>query len=358
MEGMNKLQYNEKGLPPCCPKRTASKSSPFSVMASTPGSFQVWKKPYFMNHGGSGASSSGGTKSYFSHFDPKTTILPMVNDLNYKKSQNPSPPSDKNPMPSGDNINSAKKTQPGSAALTRLYRNIDPNMDPKRLRRIISNRVSAQKSRLRKLQYLTDMERKVKFLEAQICVLNPQVEIYKNHQRRLEIEQERLNQCMATYRNNNMLRDVEIEENKAEVTRLRQLHLTQLQERMKAQNRMPFWQSAGMNEMAMPGINRSGLETMFFINSNQGQYGENTEEMNGVKQLKLKKLAAETTGVDWLNMNLMQPQNSGQMLMMPGWELGLPVQMPSQPQPPPKEDINLNLGGIEQIHSLNVGQNF
>ncbi|KAJ0083562.1 hypothetical protein Patl1_31052 [Pistacia atlantica] len=337
MEGMNKLQYNEKGLPPCCPKRTASKSSPFSVMASASlplisGSFQVWKKPYFMNHGGSGASSSGGTKSYFSYFDPKTTILPMVNDLNYKKSQNPSPPSDKNPMPSGDNINSARKTQPGSAALTRLYRNIDPNMDPKRLRRIISNRVSAQKSRLKKLQYLTDMERKVKFLQAQICVLNPQVEIYKNHHRRLEMEQERLNHRMATYRNNTMLRDAEIEENKAEVTRLRQLHLTQLQERMKAQNRMPFWQSAGMNEMVMPGINRSGLETMFFINSNQG--------------------------VDWLNMNLMKPQNSGQMLMMPGWELGLPVQMPSQPQPPPKEDINLNLGGIEQIHSLNVGQNF
>lgn len=86
--------------------------------------------------------------------------------------------------------------------------------------------------------------------------------------------------------------------------------------------------------------------------------------MNGVKQLKLKQLAAEcgdevaeTKGIDWLNMNLMQPQNPGQMLMMPGWELGLPVQ--SQPQePPPKEDMNLNLGGIEQILSLNVGQNF
>lgn len=132
MAGMNELQNNENGLPPSYPKSTASRSSAISVGVSaihplTPGSLQGWMKPRFMNPGGSGAGSSGGTKPYFSHFDPKTTTLPMVSDLNNQKSQNPFLRSDKNPMPTGDNINSAK-TQPVSAAL-------DPKMEGKRLRR-------------------------------------------------------------------------------------------------------------------------------------------------------------------------------------------------------------------------------
>lgn len=139
MEGINKLQNNGKGLPPCYPKSTASRSSSFSAKASaslpsTLDAFQVWKKSYFMNHGGREASSSGGTKSYFSHFGPKTIYSPLVNDLNDKNIQNPSPPSDKNTMACDADVNSAK-TQPGRAALPRFYRDIDPNMDPKKLRR-------------------------------------------------------------------------------------------------------------------------------------------------------------------------------------------------------------------------------
>ena len=107
----------------------------------------------------------------------------------------------------------------------------------------MSNRLSAQKSRTKKLQYVTEMERKVKALEvtwpldyiyiykhifkiinflytprssifrpfvymqAQISVLSPQVALYKNHQRFLQLEQKSLSQQMSVYTNNKILRD-------------------------------------------------------------------------------------------------------------------------------------------------------
>lgn len=108
----------------------------------------------------------------------------------------------------------------------------------------------------------------------------------------LEMEHKKLNQRMATYTNNTMLRNgnqpikvslcvhvvskpndklfsffnfffpfpAEIEANKAERTRLLQLHQTQQQERIQTQIMMPFWESAGLAEMVIPSIYRSGQE--------------------------------------------------------------------------------------------------
>ncbi|KAG2262860.1 hypothetical protein Bca52824_069939 [Brassica carinata] len=42
----------------------------------------------------------------------------------------------------------------------RLRQNIDPAMDPKKLKRFVSNRVAAQKSRWKKLQYVDDLVKK------------------------------------------------------------------------------------------------------------------------------------------------------------------------------------------------------
>ncbi|KAL2511261.1 Uncharacterized protein Adt_16861 [Abeliophyllum distichum] len=50
-------------------------------------------------------------------------------------------------------------------------RKLDPNMDPKRLRRTISNRLSAQRSRLRIVHYIHVMEKIVKDLQYPIYII-------------------------------------------------------------------------------------------------------------------------------------------------------------------------------------------
>lgn len=61
----------------------------------------------------------------------------------------------------------------------------------------------------------------------------------------------------------------EIEENKAEVTRLWQLHLAQ-QQKMQGQIMLPVWEP-GLDEMIMnSGLFRNGLQQMVYENPNQG----------------------------------------------------------------------------------------
>ncbi|XP_010535364.1 PREDICTED: transcription factor HY5 isoform X2 [Tarenaya hassleriana] len=79
----------------------------------------------------------------------------------------------------------------------RLRHNIDYDMDPRKLKRVISNRVSAQKSRIKKLQYVADLEKKHKELEMQVAVLRPQVATAREHKRFAEMEQRDLNLRIA-----------------------------------------------------------------------------------------------------------------------------------------------------------------
>jgi hypothetical protein len=52
---------------------------------------------------------------------------------------------------------------------------LDPNIDPKRVERILANRQSAQRSRVRKLQYISEIERSVNALQTEVSTLSPQV---------------------------------------------------------------------------------------------------------------------------------------------------------------------------------------
>ncbi|WCJ34770.1 Basic leucine zipper 19 [Euphorbia peplus] len=133
------------------------------------------------------------------------------------------------------------------------------NMDPRKLRRIISNRVSAQKSRMKKIQYVSEMEKKAKALEATIAVLRPQVVMYRNKQQLLEMEQKTLTQEISSRASKKLLNNEEIEENKAEVNRLRKLYLVQEGERMEEAS------------------NIQSMDVM--MNSNLGEDGENEAEI-------------------------------------------------------------------------------
>ncbi|XP_022150939.1 basic leucine zipper 19-like isoform X2 [Momordica charantia] len=159
-------------------------------------------------------------------------------------------------------------------------RNADPNMDPRKLKRIMSNRVSAQKSRLKKVQYVADMERKLKALEAHIAVLSPQVELYRNQQHVLQMEQKRLNQKILSCSRNKLLRDAEIEENRAEVNRLRELHLKQQNEATAG------WETAFQLHQYPDDLHPSHFHNMVSLHPNQDN-GERTGGGNGPGRFNL-----------------------------------------------------------------------
>ncbi|CAH2073747.1 unnamed protein product [Thlaspi arvense] len=103
----------------------------------------------------------------------------------------------------------------------RLRQNIDPGIDPKKLKRIVSNRVAAQKSRLKKLQYVDDLVKKSKELQRQVSVLRSQVEIASEQKRCLESEQREIKECMSAWLERFISKQGEIEVYKAEIERLK-----------------------------------------------------------------------------------------------------------------------------------------
>ncbi|CAK7330501.1 unnamed protein product [Dovyalis caffra] len=327
------------GLPPW-PKRalelTSSSAMPPSILPLSPSSFQGWKNPYSMN--------STVTKSPFNLSDAINIPSPSADDNN-KMSQNISFPfGNKNNSTTMDLVAPANpsfgdqpvKTQAPRGVQIRSARAIDPNMDPKKLKRVISNRVSAQKSRLKKLQYLTEVERKVKALEDEIAALSPQVALYRSHHQALTVEQQRLNMEMSAQTSNKFLKDVEIEENKAEVNRLRQLHLTQQHVMLAG------WENGFDQQMAVnPNMFQLSLERMVCVTSNQAKNGESAEGANKLNQLNKK-----------------QHTDGGRCIL--GWdpsEQEIANQSLHQSGSPTvlQETLNMNpeLGGIEQMMTFN-----
>ncbi|KAG6678024.1 hypothetical protein I3843_14G057900 [Carya illinoinensis] len=277
--GVNDQQ--PQGVTPIWPKKPIEAMPPFSPTfppnrsLGSNGSFQVWKKPAILaNDGRHNIGSSSGTKSFFRPPPASSPLLSKGDDDRNQKTQNPSPSSDGSTAvkPVAGASDPPKVETLNGTVRVRWGKNLNPNMDPKKMKRVISNRVSAQKSRMKKLQYVTDMERKVKALEAQIAVLSPQVALYKNQQRLLQMEQRSLNQQMLQFNTNKILRDAEIEENKAEVNRLRQLHFNQKQQQIQAaQTSFLNWETAGIEQMVNPNLNQRRIGEMVYANSTQGK---------------------------------------------------------------------------------------
>eukprot|EP00257_Ricinus_communis_P015166 XP_015573025.1 basic leucine zipper 34-like isoform X2 [Ricinus communis] len=258
MEGFSE-RTNLQGLPPWPRKLISVRPlgmAPSMLPLLAPSSFQFWKKPYFSN--------------------PDDSLAD-----NHNKYRDSSPQSDENLDTFVTPLSSDYPVKPEIVCGRSGRNQLDPNMDPKKLKRIISNRVSAQKSRMKKLQYVTEMERKAKALEVEIAVLRPQVVRFKNQQHLLQMEQKKLNQEVSGRANNKSLKDAEIEENKAEVNRLRQLHLAQQQQNMQGQQMLPTWNEHGFEQIINESfVQSTGTEHLVFINSNLEQIDENIEEID------------------------------------------------------------------------------
>lgn len=99
--------------------------------------------------------------------------------------------------------------------------------DPKRVKRILANRQSAQRSRIRKLQYISELERCVTTLQTEVSALSPRV-AYLDHQRSvLSVGNSHLKQRIAALAQDKLFKDAHQEALHGEIERLRQLAYNQ-----------------------------------------------------------------------------------------------------------------------------------
>ncbi|GLU11909.1 hypothetical protein SLE2022_286270 [Rubroshorea leprosula] len=304
------------------PYSSAMASSPLPL---APSSYQVWKKTYLRHDSGAGSSTMGAAKNF---------VLPAEGDDN-----NISPAA--RTVADGVGESSAEN---GGFKTRGWTRSLDPNMDPRKLRRIVSNRISAQKSRMKKMQYVADMEMKVKALEAQIAVLSPQVAHYTEHYKLLQMERRRLNQKMAAFDNERLLIDAEIEKKKAEVKRLRQLQFNQEQEMMRKSRFMTVWDQEFIGQMMDQGSNLSAFGQSN-VNSNQVQIGENTAEMNRMMRQQNLMPVWEAGSGQMMDLNLNQSEA--------GLELGSSLNQFGLEQNTSPNSSLLGLGEIEKLLNQN-----
>ncbi|KAK9132001.1 hypothetical protein Scep_011529 [Stephania cephalantha] len=111
--------------------------------------------------------------------------------------------------------------------------NGEPNIiDPKRVKRILANRQSAQRSRVRKLQYISELERSVTSLQTEVSALSPRV-AFLDHQRLvLNVDNSALKQRIAALAQDKIFKDAHQEALKKEIERLRQVYHQQSLKKM------------------------------------------------------------------------------------------------------------------------------
>ncbi|XP_025886059.2 transcription factor VIP1-like [Solanum lycopersicum] len=99
---------------------------------------------------------------------------------------------------------------------------VDPNMNMKKLRRTISNRLSAQRSRMRKTEYIDLLKKEAKDLEERIAFLGRKIENDKDNNKKLQLENQMLQLQLDSITNKSNLLAVQNEELKAELKRLKE----------------------------------------------------------------------------------------------------------------------------------------
>lgn len=100
-------------------------------------------------------------------------------------------------------------------------------VDPKRVKRILANRQSAQRSRVRKLQYISELEQSVTSLQAEVSLLSPRV-AFLDHQRLiLTVDNSALKQRMAALAQDKIFKDAHQEALRKEIERLRKVYQEQ-----------------------------------------------------------------------------------------------------------------------------------
>lgn len=99
--------------------------------------------------------------------------------------------------------------------------------DPKRVKRILANRQSAQRSRFRKLQYISDLERNVTSLQAEVSMLAPRLAFLDHQRMLLNVDNSTLKAKIAALAQDKIFKDAYQEALKREIERLTQVYYQQ-----------------------------------------------------------------------------------------------------------------------------------
>ncbi|KAE8702291.1 Basic leucine zipper 61 [Hibiscus syriacus] len=211
----------------------------------------------------------------------------MTSGVQTLSSSNPSTPSDQNsnndekPTPSMDlqlpnnepgEVESSRKFSAAEAAQAPPSSNGDSIVDPKRVKRILANRQSAQRSRVRKLQYISQLERSVTTLQTEVSALSPSV-AFLDHQRLiLSVDNSALKQRIAALAQDKIFKDAHQEALKKEIERLRQVY--QQQQNIKIMNT-----TATNNHHVPPPLQQSSPPAQ-----NEEQHDQRKGESQGLKE--------------------------------------------------------------------------
>ncbi|KAH7682281.1 Basic-leucine zipper domain-containing protein [Dioscorea alata] len=109
---------------------------------------------------------------------------------------------------------------------------ISSPLDPKRVKRILANRQSAQRSRVRKLQYISELERSVTTLQTEVSALSPRVAFLDHQRSALTAGNSHLRQRIAALTQDKIFKDAHQEALKKELERLRNIYNQQSAENM------------------------------------------------------------------------------------------------------------------------------
>nr|PNR51561.1 hypothetical protein PHYPA_010748 [Physcomitrium patens] len=96
-------------------------------------------------------------------------------------------------------------------------------VDPKTAQRILANRQSDQRSRVRKLHYISELESNVGKIEAEVASLSPKIRYHEHERVLLNVENVILKQKLAALTKAQRLKEALNESLKSEVQRLRQM---------------------------------------------------------------------------------------------------------------------------------------
>ncbi|KAJ0229667.1 Basic leucine zipper 61 [Hirschfeldia incana] len=104
--------------------------------------------------------------------------------------------------------------------------------DPKRVKRILANRQSAQRSRVRKMQYISELERSVTSLQTEVSVLSPRVAFLDHQRLLLNVDNSAIKQRIAALAQDKIFKDAHQEALKREIERLQQVYHQQSLKKM------------------------------------------------------------------------------------------------------------------------------
>ncbi|KAF3505790.1 hypothetical protein F2Q69_00002122 [Brassica cretica] len=140
-----------------------------------------------------------------------------------------------------DEVRSQCKTEPedGTASSNNSGDSSNRIIDPKRVKRILANRQSAQRSRVRKLQYISELERSVTSLQSEVSVLSPRVAFLDHQRLLLNVDNSALKQRIAALAQDKIFKDAHQESLKREIERLRQVYQQQSFKKMENANHSP-----------------------------------------------------------------------------------------------------------------------